>query len=97
MNMQITKEEMTILEKMRNVLSKETRERLPPLMETKKHRLLEATRKVDKVMNKIEVGSITELNDLVYAGAIMVTEMLGVKTRKVQEWNHGGKGEWKHK
>ena len=97
MNMQITNEEMTILEKMCNVLLKETRERLPPLRGIEEHKLLEATRKVVEVMNKIEVGNITELNDSVYAGAIMVTEMLGVKTRKAQEWNHGGKGEWKHK
>ena len=82
MNMQITNEDMTILEKMRNVLSKETRERLPPLRGIDKHRLLEATREVDEVMNKIEVGNITELNDLVYAGAVVVTEMLGVKNRK---------------
>ena len=82
MNVQITKKDMTILEKMRNVLSKKTRERLPTLMGIEKHRLLEATRKVDEVMNKIEVGSITELNDLVYAGAVVVTEMLGVKNRK---------------
>ena len=33
-------------------------------------------------MNKIEVGNITELNDLVYSGAVVVTEMLGVKNRK---------------
>ena len=39
MNMQITNEDITILEKMRNVLSKETRERLPPLKRIKKHRL----------------------------------------------------------
>ena len=76
MNMQITNEDMTILEKMHNVLSKENGERLPPLTGTEKHRLLEATRKVDEVMNKIEVGNITELNDLVYAGAVMVMEML---------------------
>ena len=38
-----------------------------------KHRLLSATRKVDEVMNKIEVGNITELNDLVYAGVAVVT------------------------
>ena len=31
MNMQITNEDRTILEKMRNVLSKKTREKLPPL------------------------------------------------------------------
>ena len=66
---------------MRNVLSKETIERLPPLRGIEKHRLLEATRKVDEVMNKIEVGSITELNDLVYADAVVVTKMLGVKKR----------------
>ena len=54
-------------------------EKLPPLRGIEKHRLLEATRKVDEVMNKIEVGNITKLNDLVYAGAVVVTEMLGVK------------------
>ena len=78
MNMQIMNEDMTMLEKMCNVLLKETRERLPPLRGIEKHRLLEATRKVDKVMNKIDFGNITELNDLVYAGAAVVTEMLGV-------------------
>ena len=61
MNMQITNKDMTILEKMCNVLWKETRERLPSLRGIEKHRLLEATRKVDEVMNKIEVGNITEM------------------------------------
>ena len=37
--MQIMNEDMSILEKMRNVLSKETRERLPPLRRIEKHRL----------------------------------------------------------
>ena len=54
MNMQITNEDMAILEKICNVLSKETRERLPALRGTEKHRLLEATRKVAEVINKIE-------------------------------------------
>ena len=58
MNMQIMNEDMTIFEKLRNVLSKETRERLPILRGTEKHRFLEATRKVDNVMNKI-VGNIS--------------------------------------
>ena len=43
---------------------------------------MEGTRKIDEVMNKIEVGNITKLNDLAYAGAVVVTEMLGVKNRK---------------
>ena len=80
--MQITNEDMTILEKMCNVLLKETRERLPPLRGIEEHKLSEATRKVVEVMNKIEVGNIRELNDSVYAGTVVVTEMLGVKNRK---------------
>ena len=76
MIVQIAKEDMTILEKMRNALLKETRERLPPLRGIEKQRLLEATRKVDEVLDKIEVGNIAELNDLVYTGAAVVTEML---------------------
>ena len=76
MIVQISKEDITILEKMRNVLLKETRERLPPLRGIEKQRLLEATRKVDEVLDKIEVGNITELNDLVYTSAAVVTEML---------------------
>ena len=82
MNMQIANQDMAIIEKMRNGLSKETRERLPLLRGIEKHRLLEATRKVDEVMNKTEVANITELNDLVYAGAVVVTEKLGVKNRE---------------
>ena len=82
MNMQITNNNMTILKKLHNMLSKETRERLPPLSGIEKYRLLEATRKVDEVINKIEVGNITELNDLLYVGSVVFTKMLGVKNRK---------------
>ena len=39
---------MTTLENTRNVLLKETRERLPPLREIEKQRLLKTTRKVDE-------------------------------------------------
>ena len=88
MNMQITNDDMTILKKLHNVLSKET-ERLPPLSGIEKHRLLEATRKVDEVMNKIEVGNITELNDLVYAGSVVFTKILGVKNRTMVEKENG--------
>ena len=58
------------------------REILPPLRGMEKHGLLETTRKVDEVVNETEVGNITELNDIVFAGALVVTEMLGVKIRK---------------
>ena len=44
-------------------------------------------------MDKIAVGNIAQLNDLVYAGAVVVTEMLGVKNRKSIEmelWQKSG-------
>ena len=70
---------------MHNVLSKEIRERLPPLRGIEKYRILEATRKVDEFMKKTEVGNITGLNDLVYAGAVVVIKMFEVKNRKCTE------------
>ena len=84
---------MTVLEKMHNVLLKDMRERLPPLRGIERHGLLEATGKLDKVMNKTEFGNIREMNDLVYAGAVVVTEMLGVKNRK----STGIKSWWKRR
>ena len=45
---------------MYNVLSKEIRERLPPLRGIEKYTILEAIRKVDDFMKKIEVGNITK-------------------------------------
>ena len=80
--MRITNKVMAILEKMRNVLLKETREGLPPLRGIERHRLFQATRKVHEVMNRIEFGNTTELTYLVYVGAVVFTEMLGVKNRK---------------
>ena len=58
------------------------REILPPLRGMEKYGLLETTTKVNEVMNETEVGNITELNDIVFAGALVVIEMLGVKIRK---------------
>ena len=50
MNMQITNKDMTNFEKTHNELLKKTTERLPPLWRNKKHRLLEATNKLDEVI-----------------------------------------------
>ena len=55
MDMQITNVGMAIFEKMRNVLSKAARERLPPLRGIEKHRLFVSTRKADEIMNKIKL------------------------------------------
>ena len=72
---------------------------MPPRRGIEKHRLIEVSKKVDEIMNKIEFGNTTELNNLVYAGAVVLTKTLGVKNRisAGMHWNHGGKGNWRHK
>ena len=48
-------------------------------------------------MNKLEVENITELNDLVYVIAGLVTEMLGGKNRKRTRMEPWWKRTRKHK
>ena len=47
-----------------------------------KKKLLEDTAKVDKILSKFKTHSLTETNELFYAGAV-VTNGLGVKIDKV--------------
>ena len=48
-----------------------------------KEKLLEETAKVDKVLSKFKTHSITKTNELFYAGAVAVTNRLGMKIDKV--------------
>ena len=48
-----------------------------------KKKLLEETAKVDKVLSKFKTHSITNTNELFYAGTFVVTNRLGVKIDKV--------------
>ena len=46
-------------------------------------RSVEGLPKVDKVLSKFKIHSITKTNELFYAGAVFVTNKLGVKIDKV--------------
>ena len=48
-----------------------------------KKKLLEETAKVDKLLSKFKTHSITKTNELFNAGAVVVTNRLGVKIDKV--------------
>ena len=48
-----------------------------------KKKLLEENAKVDTVLSKFKTQSITETNELFYAGAVVVTNRVGVKIDKV--------------
>ena len=52
-----------------------------------KKKLLEETAKVDEVLSKFKTYSITKTNELLYAGAAVVTNILGVKIDKVAGGN----------
>ena len=86
---EVTDEEKNLIERL-NKISKD-RVSLPSLRGVEKGKLYAAVKKVDNVIGKMKVNNITETNDLIYCGAAVVTEMLGVKSKsKEKRKDHGG-------
>ena len=83
----LEEEEVAIIEKIAGVLEKRQKDKLPPLrgIPILKKKLLEETAKVDKVLHKFKAHTITKTNELSYAGAVFVTNRLGVKINKAAE------------
>ena len=52
-------------------------------LEMPKKKLLEETSNVDKVLSEFKTHSNTKTNELFYAGAVVVTNRLGVKIDKI--------------
>ena len=65
------------------VIERGRKNRLPALRNVSIKKLLEQTARVDKVLSKFKTHSITNTNELFYAGAVVVTNKLGVKIDKV--------------
>ena len=65
------------------VIERSRKDKLPVFRNVKKKKLLEENAKVDKVLSKFKRDSITETNEFFYAGAVVVTNRLGVKIDKV--------------
>ena len=81
----LEEEEVAIIEEIVGVLERRQKDKLPALRDIPKKKLLEETAKVDKVLCKFKTHSITKTNELFYAGAVVVTNRLGVKINKVAE------------
>ena len=79
----LDEEEIAIVIKIAEVIEKGREDKLPALRNVPKKKLLEETAKVDKVLSKFKTLNITKTNELAYAGGIVVTNGLGVKTDKV--------------
>ena len=76
-------EEVAIVMEIAEVIEKGRKDKLPALRNVPKKKLLEETAKVDKVLSKFKTHSITKTNELFYAGAVVITNRLGVKIDKV--------------
>ena len=79
----LDEEEVAIVMEIAEVIERGRKDKLPALRNVPKKKLLEETNKVDKVLSKFKTHSITETNELFYAGAFLVTNSLGVKIDKV--------------
>ena len=57
------------------------------------------TNKINKVLPYISTNNITELNELIYAGAKLVCEKIGIPSKKHEEKNQNqdGKFDWKRR
>ena len=79
----LDEDEVAIAMEIAEVIERGTKNKLSALRYVPKKKLLEETAKNDKVLSKFKTHSITKTNKLFYAGAVAVTNRLGVKIDKV--------------
>ena len=79
----LDEEEVDIVMEIADMIERGRKDSLPALRNLPRKKLLEETAKVDKVLSKLKTHSITRTNELFYAGAVVVTNRLGLKIDKV--------------
>lgn len=79
----LREEEIEVIEMLRRVAESASKVRLPSLSGVASSKLKDATEKVNRVLGFVRVDSLSELNDLLYAAAKVVTELVGIKCREV--------------
>ena len=79
----LDEEEVAIVMKVAKVIERGRKDKLPALRNDPKKKLLEETAKVEKVLSKFKTHSITKTTELFYAGAVVVTNRLGVTIDKI--------------
>ena len=81
----MTEEEENVkcrLLEIKSSLSTEVRQMLPNIRSVQRNKLLKETETVNTVMQYMTTDTIGETNDLIYAGAVLVSERLGIKQQK---------------
>ena len=79
----VDEEEVAIVMEITEVIERGRKNKLLALRNVPKKKLFEETAKVDKVLSKFKTHSTTKTNELFNAGAVVVTNRLGVKIDKV--------------
>ena len=79
----LDEEKVTIVMEIAEVIESGRQDKLPAFRNVQKKKLLEETAKVDKILGTFKTHIITKTNELLYAGAVVVTNRLGVKTDNV--------------
>ena len=79
----LNEEEVATVMEIAEVIERGREDKLPALRNVPKKKSSEETAKVDKILSKFKTHSITNANKLFYAGAVFVTNRLGVKIDKV--------------
>ena len=78
----LSDDEKDIYRRIVEVVNSQERKGLPSLRNANRKKLKEEVKKVNGALEKIVVEDITATNMLIYAGAVVVTERLGLKTGK---------------
>ena len=81
----LEEEDVVNIEEIVRVLERKQKHKLPALRDIPQKKLLEETAKVDKVLCKFKTHNITKTNELFYAGAVVITNRLGLKIKKPSE------------
>ena len=82
---ELSQDEKKMFQRLKDIRERNEKGRLPSLNGVDRWKLRTITQKVNKVMAKLKVESITDVNDLLYSGAVLVTETLGIKVREQQK------------
>ena len=79
----LDEEAVAIVMEIAEVIETSRKYKFPALRNVQKKKLLDDTAKVNKVLSNFKTHSITKTNELFYAGAVAVTNRLGVKIDNV--------------
>ena len=79
----LDEEELAIVIKVSEVKERGKKDELPAFRKMSKKKFLEETAKVPKVLSEFKTHGITKTKELFYAGAVAITNRLGVEIDKV--------------